>query len=525
MTAVKSIPVEDAFDLLVVGSGAAGSVMAAQAARAGKRVLILEAGPARELSDLVSSQIWARRLKWSGAYVEEEGNLSIGHGFNSGWGTGGAAKHQYAVWPRLHENDFKTKTEYGKGIDWPLEYQDLQPYYDKIQAEVGISGDAEAEKWRPPGEKYPMPPTPVFSQGRVIEKGFNALGMSVAPIPLAINSVPYKGRNACLYDGWCDAGCPIGALANPLVTYLAWAREAGAELRNHAQVTRVIHDAAGHKVTGVEYFDAEGKQHRVHGQAVVLATFCVQNARILLASASDKYPRGLANSNDLVGRFLMTHPSQAVYGLFADETLPYQGPTGGQLINQDHYEQKLKAEAYGSYQWLIANALKPNDLLGIANTRPDVYGPALQEFMRKAAAHMGAMIFVGEDLPLAENRVTLSSKRDQYGVPLAKATHNITAPTEALCEAAVAEGLAIFRAGGAAEPWAGQRFGMHIIGGTIMGSSPETSVTDSYGRCHDLENLYIAGPGLFPTSGAVNPTFTIHALTLRSAEHIVRNIP
>ena len=225
MTAVQPIPGEDAFDLLVVGSGAAGSVMAAQAARAGKRVLILEAGPARELSDLVSSQIWARRLKWSGAPVEEEGNLNIGHAFNSGWGTGGAAKHQYAVWPRLHENDFKTQARYGKGIDWPFEYQDLQPYYDKIQAEVGLSGDAEAEKWRPPGEKYPMPPTPVFTQGRVIEKGFQALNMSAAPIPLAINSVPYKGRRACLYDGWCDAGCPIGALANPLVTYLAWARE------------------------------------------------------------------------------------------------------------------------------------------------------------------------------------------------------------------------------------------------------------------------------------------------------------
>ena len=522
---MKQIPVEDAFDLLVVGSGAAGSVMAAQAARAGKRVLILEAGPARELSDLVSSQIWARRLKWSGAPVEEEGNLGIGHGFNCGWGTGGSAMHQFAVWPRLHENDFKTQTRYGKGIDWPLEYRDLQPYYDKIQAEVGLSGDAVAEKWRPPGEKYPMPPIPVFPQGRIIEKGFQAMSMSAAPIPLAINSIPYKGRKACMHDGWCDAGCPIGALANPLVTYLAWARQAGAELRNQAMVTRVIHDASGRKVTGVEYYDAEGKQHRVHGKAVVLAAFCVQNARLLLASASDKHPRGLANSNDLVGRYLMTHPANSVYGLFAEETWPYQGPTGGQLINHDRYKKKLKGEAYGSYQWLIANALKPNDLLGIANTRPDIYGPALHEFMRKATTHMGNMVFVGEDLPFAENRVTLSDKRDQYGVPLAKATHNITAPTEALCKTAVAEGLAIFKAAGAAEPWAGPRFGMHILGGTIMGSSAEASVTDSYGRCHELDNLYIAGSGLFPSSGAVNPTFTIHALTLRSSEHILRNIP
>jgi choline dehydrogenase-like flavoprotein len=521
---MKKIPVEDAFDLLVVGSGPAGSVVAAEAARAGTRVLILEAGPARELSDLVSSQIWARRLKWSGAAVEEEGNLRVGHSFNCGWGTGGSAMHHYGVWPRLHENDFKTKTQYGRGIDWPLEYKDLQPYYDKVQSDVGLSGDAEAEKWRPPGEKYPMPPIPVFTQGRAIEKGFNALGMSAAPIPLAINSVPYRGRKACIHDGWCDAGCPIGALANPLVTYLDWARQAGAELRNQAMVTRVIHDTSGRTVTGVEYHDAQGNQHRVHGKAVVLAAFCVQNARLLLASASAEHPDGLSNSNDLVGRFLMTHPANAVYGLFPQETHPHQGPFGGQLISHDHYEKKLKGKAYGSYQWLIANALKPNDLLGIANTRPDIYGSALHDFMREAATNMGNITFVGEDLPLAGNRVKLSGKRDAYGMPLAKATHNITAPTEALCEAAVAEGLAIFKAAGVAEPWAGPRFGMHILGGTVMGEEPGTSVTDTYGRCHELDNLYIAGSGLFPTSGAVNPTFTIHALTLRSAEHIHKSL-
>ena len=367
------------------GSGAAGSVIAAEAARAGKRVLVLEAGPARELSDLVSSQLWARRLKWSGAPVEEEGNLRIGHVFNAGWGSGGSALHQYAVWPRLHENDFKVKSEYGRGMDWPLEYQELRPYYDRIQAEVGLSGDAVAEKWRPPGADYPMGPLPIFAQGRVIDKGFAALGMATAPIPLAINSAPYKGRKACLYDGWCDAGCPIGALANPLTTYLAWARQAGAELRNRATVTRVLHDGSGRKATGVEYCDAEGKRHLVTAFAVVLAAFAVQNARLLLASTSDRYPRGLSNSNDLVGRFLMTHPARYVYGIFDQETQPHLGPTGGQLISHDRYQDKAKGEAYGSYQWLIANAVKPNDLSGIANTRPDIYGPALDAFMRKAA--------------------------------------------------------------------------------------------------------------------------------------------
>ncbi|MDH5172487.1 MAG: GMC family oxidoreductase [Gammaproteobacteria bacterium] len=512
---------EDSFDVVIVGSGAAGSVIAAQAARAGKRTLLLEAGPARQLSDLASSQLWARKLKWAGAPVGEEGNLRIGHVFNAGWGSGGSALHHYAVWPRLHENDFKVKSQYGRGMDWPLEYRDLRPYYDRIQAEVGLSGDARAEKWRPPGDDYPMAPLPVFAQGRVIGKGFAALGMATAPIPLAVNSTPYKGRKACLYDGWCDAGCPIGALANPLVTYLAWALEAGAELRNNATVTRVLHDSSGRKATGVEYCDAAGNRHRVNAGTVVLAAFAVQNARLLLASASDRYPRGLANSNDLVGRFLMTHPAHYIYGLFAEETQPHLGPTGGQLISHDRYPDKAKGQAYGSYQWIIATAAKPNDLLGMANTRPDIYGPALDPFMRRAAKHFGNMVFVGEDLPLEENRITLGAAKDEYGVPLAKTVHNVTAPTDALCEQALAEGKAVFKAAGADEPWNGPRFGMHIFGGTVMGADPKTSVTDAFGRCHELDNLYVAGPGVFPGSGAVNPTFTIHALALRTAERLL----
>jgi choline dehydrogenase-like flavoprotein len=217
----------------------------------------------------------------------------------------------------------------------------------------------------------------------------------------------------------------------------------------------------------------------------------------------------------------MTHPASSIYGLFPDETQPHFGPTGGQLINHDRYKDKEKGKAFGSYQWLIANALKPNDLLGIANTRPDIYGAALDGFMRKAAKHMGNMVFVGEDLARAENRVQLSTDKDQYGVPLARAVHNIVQDTDVLCSDAISEGLGIFRAAGANESWTGPRFGMHIMGGTVMGDNPDKSVTDQYGRLHELENLYVAGPGLFPGSGAVNPTYTVHALALRTADHIL----
>lgn len=518
---MKRIPATTKVDVLVIGSGAAGSTIAAKTAQAGKHVLILEAGPKRTLTDLTSSQIWARRLKWGGAHVEERGNFKIGHGFNSGYGTGGGALHHYAVWPRLHPNDFRVQSTYGKGLDWPIEYQDLRPYYDRIQSEVGLSGDAEMEQWRPPGEPYPLPALPVFAQGRVIEAGFQQKGLHTAPIPMAIISRPYRGRGVCLYDGWCDAGCPIGALANPLVTYLPQAFKAGGSITHQATVSRLTHDSTGYRVTGAEYFDAQGRGHHVQAAHIILCAFAVQNARILLNSKSDKHPDGLANKYNQVGRYLMTHPARAIYGLFGHETQPHLGPTGGQLICHDHYQKKQQGDAFGSYQWLIANAAKPNDLTGIVNTRPDLFGSALQPFMERAAKHFGQMNFVGEDLALPENRVTLSSHKDQNAVPLAVAEHNITAATQALMDVGVAEGLAIFKAAGAATPWTGTPFGMHIMGGTVMGEDPRQSVCNEFGRCHDLDNLYIAGSGVFPSSGAVNPTFTIHALALRTAESLL----
>ncbi len=525
---------EDKVDLLIVGSGASASVFAAKAAQAGKQVLMLEAGPERRSSDLISSQIWARRLKWGGSPVEEEGNLRVGYSFNAGYGTGGSALHHYGVWPRLHENDFALKTQHKLGNDWPFAYAELQTYYDRIQSEVGISGDATQEVWRPPGAPYPMPPLPVFPQGNIIARGFKKLGKTTAPIPLAINSQPYHGRQSCLYDGWCDAGCPNGALANPLTTYLPLARKAKASIRHNATVTRILSNDKGDRATGVVYRDEHGGTHTQWAEVVVLAAFAIENPRLLLVSANSRHPQGLGNDFDQVGRYLMTHPAVSVFALFEDETYPYQGVTGGQLISQDGYNSKdsynskdginkkrSKKDSFGSYQWLIANAMKPNDLLGIANSRADLYGEALEQFMQKAVRHMATMVAVGEDIPQAENRVTLSQQKDQFGLPVAKASHNLAPSTRALAQHMASEGKEIMHAAGATETWAGATVGMHIMGGTIMGNKVETSVTNAFGQCHGINNLIIAGPGLFPSCGAVNPTFTIHALALRSVEHLL----
>ncbi|VAV97619.1 Glucose-methanol-choline (GMC) oxidoreductase:NAD binding site [hydrothermal vent metagenome] len=507
-------------DVVIIGSGAAGSLLAAKLSKAGKSVTLLEAGPKRTLNSLTSSQIHARRLKWHGAPVEETGTQPISNVFNSGFGTGGSALHHFGVWPRLHAEDFKVRSLHGRALDWPIGHDDLRPYYDRIQQEVGISGDQKTETWRPEGADYPLPPAPVFLQGEVIARGFHKLGKSTAPLPLALNSRDYKGRPACLWDGWCDAGCPTGALANPLVLYLPQARKAQGRIIHNAAVTRILTDRKGKKVTGVIYHTEDGTRVSQMARMVIVAAFAVQTPRLLLASADG----GLANRSGMVGRYLMSHAAATVFGLFDEETEPYMGATGGQLLNQDSYDHKDRRDSgFGSYQWMIAQAVKPNDLLGIGGSNPAVFGAELTDFMKKAVHHFGGMTACIEDLPLPENRVSLSSRKDSFGVPLAVANHCSHKDSTALWQSAKMEGAEIFRAAQATSVWHGPQGAMHIMGGTIMGKDGETSVTNSYGQCHDIDNLFIAGPGLFPTSGGVNPTFTVHALTLRSSEYILKN--
>lgn len=515
--------VTEKVDVVIVGAGAAGSVYAAVLAEAGKSIRVLEGGPPRRLDDLYSSQIWARRLKWSAPHVSESGDHSVWFNFNAGEGFGGAAIHQYGVWPRMHEDDFKIQSSYGRALDWPMEYKDLQPYYDRVQDDVGLSGDAEAEIWRPPGAAYPLPPVPVFPHGEKLAGGFEAMDMQVAPLPMAVLTRPYKGRAACIYDGWCDAGCPTGALANPLVVYLPRATKAGAELQADSHVTRILSNIKGDRVTGVEYADARGELHELRAEAVVLAAFAVENVRLLLNSAGDKAPAGLANSSGLVGHYVMSHPSAMVFGLFDEELQNYMGATGGQFLNQDQWRKDAREEAFGSRQWAIAQAMKPNDFLGIAMSRADLFHKDLQRFMERAVQGMAVMTAISEDQPQRENRIQLAKARDQYNLPLAHVHYTTSADGLRLWKDAAKEGKAVMAAAGATETWNGPQGGQHLMGGTVMGADRKSSVTNAYAQTHDVENLFIGGAGVFPTSSAVNPTYTLHALALRSAEYLRDN--
>jgi choline dehydrogenase-like flavoprotein len=364
-----------------------------------------------------------------------------------------------------------------------------------------------------------MPPLQSFAQGALIARGFAKLGLRTSPLPMAINSVEYKGRAACVYDGWCDAGCPIYALANPLTIYLPQALKAGAAILHNSFVTRVLTRTAGDRATGVEYFDADGRRQVQEASVVVLAAYAFQIPRLLLNSR----PGGLANSSGLVGRYMMAHAGGNVFGLFKEDTQNYLGMTGGQLLSQENYAKDPAKGFLSASQWMIGNALKPNDLLGIVNARPDLFGSELHDFLRTAGKHLATMTFLGEALPNPDNRMVLAGGKDKYGFPLARVTHDFGPDDIKSFEAGMKQGQEIFKAAGAYEVWAGRRVQIHTMGGAIMGRRPETSVTNPYGQTHDVSNLFVAGSSLFPTSAGVNPTFTIHALALRSAEYLIQN--
>ncbi len=511
----------DKVDVAVIGAGPAGSIYADALSRAGKKVAILEFGPDWEDNDFISSEIWGKRIK-NAPRFEMAGKNNPGHGFNAGWGTGGSMIHFYANFPRLLPIDFHAKSLYGRGLDWPISYDDLAPYYDRVARDIGVSGDAEQERrWRPVGASYPMPPLKTFRHGEIWRDAMAASGLPLAPMPTAINSTEYKGRPACLNDGWCHVGCPIGAHGTPQWSYLRDARERGVELRPFSYVTRILTNAKGDRAVGVEYFDAARERRTQEASAVVLAAYSAETPRILLNSATPQHPNGLANRNGLVGKYVMCHTGATAWAIFDEPVDNHMGTTATQFMSYERYAKDLPQKGFGSAFWIMGNALKPN--AGLAGARPDLFGPALDDFMKRAARGLSRINVYGEELPRAENRVELSSEKDAFGYPIARIIHSYDEDAINLWRNSTEQAVAVAKLARPSEAWPGGGAApptIHMNGGTIMGASAADSVANSYGQTHEVANLFLGGAGLFPTEGAVHLTNTIAAVTLRGAEHM-----
>jgi len=226
-----------------------------------------------------------------------------------------------------------------------------------------------------------------------------------------------------------------------------------------------------------------------------------------------------------LGKYMMAHYASGTWAMFDEDVENHMGTVGAQFMSYERYAKDSHKGAFGSTYIVAGTAMKTSDLGGFANARSDLFGPALAEFMTRAKRGLTRISAFGEELPNSENRIELISEKDEFGLPLAKIVHGYDEDAIGVWNANFEEGLKVAKAAGAKDAWSGRgpMPTIHLFGGTIMGTGASDSVVDSYGQTHEIPNLYVAGPGIFPTEGASNPTYTIFALSLRGAEHLVTN--
>lgn len=505
----------DMVDVVIVGAGAAGGVLAAELAEAGMSVVVLEAGPFWDPQhDWSSDELATQNQGWRETRITAgENPLKLAKN-NSGRGVGGGTVHFNGVALRFRESDFRTRSKDGVAVDWPIAYDDLEPYYTKIERETAVSGPRDWP-WPPARPPYPYPErNPLSGPAMLFRKGCEALGVQSVPAPLFILSAPFEGRPACINRGFCVQGCMVNAKFSTLITYVPKAISHGAKVKAQAHVTRINVDQHG-RVTGVNY-RYDGEEHEQKARIVIVAAFAIETPRLLLMSACPQFPDGLANSSGMVGRRLMTHLSHDVWARFDQETRPYKG-TPVLATTQDYYATD-PANDYARGFTIHAHGFRPIEFgKGIAVPNL-VWGERFQELLRDYNYYV-KLTMVGEVLPYDENRVTLSDVKDRFGLPAPKVTFSYGENEKRMAAAGIRRMKAIMEAADC-EPMFDGADTAHLMGGCVMGSHQEHSVVDSYGQSHDIPNLFITGAAVFPTSTGNNPTLTVMALAARTADRI-----
>ena len=555
-------------DVVIVGVGAAGGILAAELGKAGMKVIGLERGPRLATEDFtphdelrffqrqeLRPNIKRQPVTWRPDANARATPLPV---LNYGNQAGGGTVHYGSVSWRFHEDDFRARSHtierYGAAVipqdsslaDWPLSYTDLEPYYDRAEYELGVSGKAgnvqgnkidggnvfEAPRHR----DYPLPPLRDDQSGIVFRGAAKKLGHHPFPTPRAILSQDYNGRPGCTYCGFCQAfGCHVGAKSSILVTKLPEADATGNfKLVTGAMCYRVNSDNGG-RVTGVAYYGPDGSDNTVEAELVILSPFIYDNTRLLLLSKTDRFPNGLANSSGQVGKHLMAHMMPNVFVAFDDRYVNvFMGPSAQKHtiddFNADNFDHRGANFIRGS-QISIGTINLQGGPIGATTMNPPPgiprWGAAYRDYLATYYAKQAAMVAQTENLPYADQTIDLDpNMRDQWGLPAPRLTYDWRRPNElARVEFMMQKMEELGRAMGAAHVWRSPLGpgapGAHHEGGTRMGSDPKTSVVNRYGQSWDIPNLFIIGSSTFPSMSGFNPTLTIQALGYMSADAIV----
>ncbi len=503
----------DEVDLLVVGCGAGGSTMIQRLARAGWKVLALDAGPFWDPdTDWVSDEAGSHHLYWTEPRVISGSDpVPLGSN-NSGRGVGGSMVHYAGYTPRFHPSDFETFTLDGVGADWPITYTDLKPYYEAIEEELPVAG----EKW-PWGDphSYPYRPHPVGGNGEIFLRGAEAMGLTAKVGPVAIVNGRFGNRAHCIYRGFCLQGCKVNAKASPLITHIPDALAHGAEVRANAMVTKIAIDDRTGRATGVHYV-RDGVSRFQRANLVAVAGYSIETPRLLLNSASDRFPDGLCNDFDQVGRYLMVQGAPQTAGRFDSEVRMYKSPPP-EVSTEAFYETDPSKPYKRGFSVQTVSPLPITWAEHVA--AQGHWGADLRNYMSDYV-HWSCLGALCEFLAQAENRVTLSEEKDRHGLPVANFAYSQCDNDSALMEAAQSVMEDILHAAGADEVITIQRFA-HLVGGARMAAVEQHGVVDSTCRTFAVPNLYITDGSVLPTQGSANPALTIMSVAARAAERLI----
>lgn len=527
-----------------MGAGAAGGVLARELAVAGMRVVVLEQGPWRRSEEFGHDELatwmladlqpppadFPQTFRTSEAEPAEVRATPPPMIYSRG--VGGSSVHFTANFWRLRPVDFRERSLLGPipgtGFsDWPITYEELEPYYTRVDWEIGVSG--EPGPFDPPRSRpYPVPPLPVKSSGVLFDRGARRMGWHPQPAPMAILSRPYRGRPACVHCGYCMAyGCEVGAKSSTLVTTIPEAVATGrCEVRTEATAMRVETDSRG-RATGVLYLDGEGREHFQPARAVVLSANGAETPRLLLMSTSSRFPDGLANSSGKVGRYLMCNGQTAAFGLFEQPLNEYKSVQVTRLLF-DFYETDPRRGFYGGGGIDVRLSAGPM-FFALWGLPPDVptWGREYKRALNDAYTRTMEVAGHTTSLPVETNSISLDPEvRDRWGRPALRMTYRDHPDDLATMAFFLERSRELLEAAGARKIWdhgvEGTEITAHLLGTCRMGDDPAESVVDRYHRAHDVPNLFICDGSSLVTSGRGQPTMTIQALAFRAGEHLVR---